>query len=169
MTAPSACLLLGFAACAALAACSRAPPELGNADYAALHLNRACLGNPLGHSAGVHDHVATPGGIAVGVRAPRNYDSTLAHPLIVAFAPAGHQQFASERFYGLTREATAAGFIVAYPDHVALSRWTFDQLGQVAAAVAASWCVDPRRVYLVGHSDGGSTSAALMFLGTAVP
>lgn len=165
----SARLWLVFAVCAALAACSPAPPALGTADYSALHLNRACLPSPQGRSTGVDDHVATPGGIAVSVRAPRNYDGTLAHPLLVAFAPAGHARSASERFYGLTREATAAGFIVAYPDHLPLSRRTFEELGRVAAAVATSWCVDSSRVYLAGHSDGGTASAALTFLGAAAP
>ena len=162
-------MLPGLALYAALAACSRTPPALGTADYSALHLNRACLPSAQGRSTSVDEHVTTPGGIAVGVRAPRNYDGTLAHPLLVAFAPAGYGRAASERFYGLTREATAAGFVVAYPDHLPLSRRTFDELGRVAAVVAASWCIDSSRVYLAGHSDGGTASAALTFLGTAVP
>ncbi|HXX12581.1 MAG TPA: poly(3-hydroxybutyrate) depolymerase [Burkholderiales bacterium] len=120
-------------------------------------------------STGVGERVTTPGGVAIGVRAPGNYDGTLAHPLLVAFAPAGYGRSASERFYGLTREATAAGFIVAFPDHLPLSRHTIDELGRVVGAVAASWCVDSSRVYLAGHSDGGTVSAALTFLGTSVP
>src|SRR5262249_28878795 len=164
----SARLWLGLAACAALAACSRAPPAVGTADYAALHL-KACSPSREGRSAGADEQVATPGGIAVAVRAPGNYDGTLAHPLLVAFAPAGYERSASERFYHLTRDATAAGFILAYPDHLPLSRRTFAELGHVVAAVAASWCVDTSRVYLAGPSDGGTASAALASRGTVPP
>ena len=34
----------------------------------------------------------------------------------------------------------------------------------VALLIAARWCVDPDRVFLAGHSDGGTSAAALAFL-----
>lgn len=150
-----------------LSACGPAPAPLGHADYATLKLPAQCA--PAEHAglAGQDDSLATPGGIRLGVRTPRNYDPTRAHPLLVVFAPAGHGRVRSERLAGLTQAATARGFIVAYSDHRRLARATFDQLGQIPALVAARWCIDTRRVYLAGHSDGGASAAAVGFLGTS--
>ena len=44
------------------------------------------------------------------------------------FAPGGKHRYESERFYALTRPATGAGFIVAYPDHLRLSLRAFEEL-----------------------------------------
>jgi len=150
-----------------LSACSRTPPQLGAADYASLHLRKSCSAADRPGPAGSVDHIASPYDIRVSVRTPVNYDGTLAHPLLVVFAPAGYHRFASEDFYGLTRAATAAGFIIAYPDHLKLSMRAFEELGHVPALVAARWCVDSNRIYFAGHSDGGTASAALAFLGTS--
>ena len=160
-------VLVFLAGLYALSACSRVPPELGIADYASLHLRKSCSpGDRLGSAGGV-DRISIGHDISVSVRTPINYDGTMAHPLLVVFAPGGYHRIASEDFYGLTREATTAGFIVAYPDHRKLSLQAFEQLGQVPALVAGKWCVDSGRVYFAGHSDGGTTSAALTFLDTS--
>ncbi len=109
----------------ALSACSRAPPQLGIADYTSLQLRKSCSpGARLGSTGGV-DRISAGHDISVSVRTPINYDATLAHPLLVVFAPGGYHRIASEDFYGLTREATTAGFIVAYPDHPRLSMQAF--------------------------------------------
>ena len=156
-----------LAACFALNACSRAPVELGVADYASLHLRKSCSAADRPGPAGGVDRITTRHDIPFSVRTPINYDGTLAHPLLVVFAPAGYQRFASEAFYGLTHEGTAAGFIIAYPDHLKLSMRAFEELGQVPALVTARWCVDSSRVYFVGHSDGGTAAAAVTFLGAS--
>jgi len=103
----------------------------------------------------------TAGGVAVTVRTPRNYDPRYAHGLLVVFAPAGFDRAASERFTGLTAIATAAGFIVAYVDHRTLSPRVIADLGSVAALVGEHWCIDGHRVFLTGHSDGGTAAVAL--------
>jgi polyhydroxybutyrate depolymerase len=150
-------------------ACSRPAPELGAADYAALQLPRACAPGDKAGPAGAIDRLSTTQQVAFSVRTPSNYDARLAHPLLVVFAPAGKHRFGSEAFYALTREATAAGFVVAYPDHLRLSMRAFDALAEVPGLIAARWCVDPGRVFLAGHSDGASSAAAIAFLRKSAP
>jgi polyhydroxybutyrate depolymerase len=150
-----------------LAACGPAPVELGTADYAALDLPVRCGPGEKPGQAGQDNGVSTAGGIRLGVRTPRNYDAARAHPLLVVFAPAGHGRVRSEQFAGLTRDATAHGFIVAYADHRPLAPAIFDELGKVPALIAARWCVDERRIHFAGHSDGGTAAAAVAFLRTS--
>jgi len=147
-----------------LAACSREPAVLGDADYAALTLPAQCAANVLDGGPGATDALQTSGGIAVSVRTPRNYDATRAHPLLVVFAPAGYDRHRSERFAGLTTSATSFGFVVAYADHIALTMAAFPQLGEISKLVSARWCIDPARVSFAGHSDGGSSAGAMAFL-----
>ena len=149
----------------AVAGCDSEPLELGAADYATLAFARACPPGTKPGGAGIVDNLVSARGVHYNVRTPSNYDPGLAHPLLVVFAPAGKQRFASEAFAGLTREATARGFIVAYPDHRRLALASFDELGEVPGAVAGRWCVDARRIFAVGHSDGGTASEAIVFLG----
>jgi polyhydroxybutyrate depolymerase len=150
-----------------LAACGPVPAPLGQVDYAALALPFQCAPGARTGPAGQDDSLSTPAGIRLGVRTPRNYDATRAHPLLVVFAPAGHGRVRSEQLAGLTQAATARGFIVAYADHRRLARPTFDELGRIPALVAARWCIDTRRIYIAGHSDGGASAAAVGFLGTS--
>lgn len=150
-------------------ACGPAPAELGDADYAALSLPSRCASKDKPGQSGEDNSLATPGGIRLAVRTPRNYDATRAHPLLIVFAPAGHGRVRAERFAdGLTRDATARGFIIAYADHRPLGRATFDELGKVAQLIANRWCVDERRIVFAGHSDGGSAAAAVAFLRSSV-
>ena len=98
------------------------------------------------------------------VRTPSNYDATFAHPLLMVYAPAGQSRWASERLTGLTTAATGAGFVVAYVDHRSLSVSTIEQLGTIPDLVAKEWCIDEHRVYVTGHSDGGTASLMLSVL-----
>jgi len=111
----------------------------------------------------------TPGGIRIRVRAPANYDPKRAHPLLVVFAPAGIGPTLSERFTGLTHEATAAGFVVAYAGSRGLTQRVIRDLAQVAPAVAHRYCIDLDRLVYTGHSDGGTISSALAFLPDIAP
>jgi polyhydroxybutyrate depolymerase len=62
-----------------------------------------------------------------------------------------------ESFTGLTPEAFARGYIVAYADHaLANDPNVLTDAGSIPKLVGDKWCVDPKRVYLTGHSDGGS-------------
>lgn len=149
----------------AVAGCGGKPVELGAADYATLGFPHACSPGTKSGGAGIIDNLLSTSGVRFNVRTPSNYDPGLAHPLLAVYAPAGRHRFASEEFAGLTREATARGFIIVYPDHRRLAMTSFDELGEVPGTVAGRWCVDTRRIYAVGHSDGGTTSEAIVFLG----
>ncbi len=114
--------------------------------------------------AGVIDTERTPKGIRFNVRTPENYRPDVAHPLLVVFAPAGLSAAASERFTGLTKIATGKGFVVAYPDHVRNSISAIEDLSAIPSLAAKKWCIDTTRVYLTGHSDGGTIALAMGIL-----
>jgi len=118
---------------------------------------------------GVSPREETPDGTRYLVRTPANYDATRAHPLIVVFAPHGVSRWLSERFVGLTRAATRAGFVIAYADSRTLDRQAIEELGRIPALVASRWCIDERRVFFTGHSDGGTLATVVTVLGKAIP
>ncbi|MEN9727101.1 MAG: hypothetical protein RL434_1467 [Pseudomonadota bacterium] len=103
----------------------------------------------------------TPEGLAVLVRAPANYQPEVAHPLLVVYAGAGMMPRATERLTGFTPEATAEGYVVAYPQHIRPSRTALRKLAAIPALVARHFCIDETRIALSGHSDGGTTATAL--------
>ncbi|MCS6303956.1 MAG: poly(3-hydroxybutyrate) depolymerase [Nitrospira sp.] len=114
--------------------------------------------------AGATDGKISADGIRYMVRTPSNYDATFAHPLLMIYAPAGQSRWASERFVGLTTAATGAGFVVVYADHRQLNIATVERLGTIPDLVAEEWCIDEHRVYVTGHSDGGTASLMLSVL-----
>lgn len=114
--------------------------------------------------AGPSDGEISAEGIPYNVRAPSNYDARVAHPLLMVYAPAGQNRSASERLTGLTPAATGAGFVVVYADHRPLGLSTIEQLGTIPGLVARKWCIDEKRVYVTGHSDGGTVALALAVL-----
>ncbi|MFT4564209.1 MAG: polyhydroxybutyrate depolymerase, partial [Gammaproteobacteria bacterium] len=67
------------------------------------------------------------------------------------------------RFTGLTKAATTAGFVVAYSDHRSLSLKVLDELARIPAHIASKWCIDTERIFLTGHSDGGTAASAIAF------
>ena len=149
------------------ASCSPPAPDLANVNYALAGFTKACdRGSKTGETGGTN-RMKTPEGLRISVRTPANYDATLAHPLLVVYPPGGHHRYQSENLAGLTTAATAAGFVVAYPDHVTLKLESFKLLGKVPEAVASKWCIDPGRIYATGHSDGGLASEAIVFLGAS--
>ncbi|MBN1335273.1 MAG: poly(3-hydroxybutyrate) depolymerase [Deltaproteobacteria bacterium] len=113
-------------------------------------------------AAGETDGLESADGISYNVRAPAEYDPTRAHPLLVVYAPAGGDPDTTEDFTRLTQDALDAGMVIAYPDHVSpTSASVIERLGRIPGEVAARWCIDPERVYLTGHSDGGSTASVI--------
>ncbi len=106
--------------------------------------------------AGGSDAQRSASGVRYDVRTPSNYDAKRRHPLLMVYAPAGASAQASEAASGLTPLATAAGFVVAYADHVRLGVAGAQRLASIPTEVAARWCIDERHVYLTGHSDGGT-------------
>lgn len=115
-------------------------------------------------SAGATDGKVSVSGIQYMVRTPSNYDPTFAHPLVMVYAPAGQSRWMSERLTGITTSATGAGFVVVYADHKPLNISTIEQLGAIPGLVAKEWCIDEHRVYVTGHSDGGTASLMLTVL-----
>ncbi len=110
------------------------------------------------------------GGIRYNLRTPPDYDPLVAHPLIVVYAPAGGDEEVTEAFTRLTPFATDAGFIIAYSDHRSpRSVEVIDDLGEVVTDVTERWCIDATRVYLTGHSDGGSVASVLAILELTTP
>jgi polyhydroxybutyrate depolymerase len=115
-------------------------------------------------SAGASDDEKTPTGIRYMVKTPVNYNSSIAHPLLMVYAPGGRNRYESEKYTYLTQEATMAGFIVAYADHRAMTPKAIEELAEIPGLIEKRWCIDNKRVFLTGHSDGGTTAMAIAFL-----
>ena len=141
------------------------PPQLGRHEYTEAKPPTVCPFGQRSGLGGIHDDEETKNGVAYAVRTPANYQSGILHPLLMVYAPAGSSRFRSERLTNLTFEATTAGFVIAYADSRRLSLEVIPELGTIPDLVAKKWCVDKRRVYLTGHSDGGTVSLALALLG----
>jgi polyhydroxybutyrate depolymerase len=110
---------------------------------------------PVGDSAAPHE-IKSPDGLRIMVRTPLNYNNDRRFPLIVVFPPAGLNRRESEQFYHLTPEATRDGMVLAYSDHIPMSRRAVEIQARVAEAVAGRFCVDESRIVYFGHSDGGA-------------
>lgn len=147
-----------------LTACSEneQPPQLEAFTYA--NATGHCAAGARPGLAGATDGKVSADGIRYMVRTPSNYDATFAHPLLMVYAPAGHSRWASERLTGLTTAATGAGFVMVYADHRQLNIAAIEQLGTIPGLVAKEWCIDEHRVYVTGHSDGGTASLMLSVL-----
>lgn len=115
-------------------------------------------------TAGSRKTLRATNGFRFKVHTPTNYQPEIAHPLIVVFAPATLQANQSEKYTGLIRAATEAGFIIAYTNSQKMSVANTIALNQIKRQVASRWCIDERRVFYTGHSDGGTVSSALAFM-----
>ncbi|MDP3331882.1 MAG: hypothetical protein Q8S55_07795, partial [Methylococcaceae bacterium] len=113
--------------------------------------------------AGPSDDEKTDDGIRFSVRTPSNYKGTIAHPLLMVYAAAGRDREETEEQVYLTNEATAAGFVIAYADHRSLSPESVVQLAEIPKLIQKKWCIDKNRIFLTGHSDGGTVT-----IGTAI-
>lgn len=116
-----------------------------------------------GH-AGASNDEKTPAGIRYMVKTPVNYNATIAHPLLMVYAPAQTNRYESENFVHLTQEATAAGFIVAYADHRTMTPKAIEELAEIPGLIEKRWCIDKKQTFLTGHSDGGTTAMAIAFI-----
>lgn len=135
--------------------------EAADAPYAQVPRAGHCAVDAEAGGAGRH-RLRSQQGVPYIVVTPRNYDATRAHPLLVVYAPATFSAGLSERFAGLTHEATARGYVLAYVSSgPKLRTETLRPLAQIPAEVRARWCIDPERIYASGHSDGGTVSLAL--------
>lgn len=125
---------------------------------------KACAAGEKSGKAGAIFGEITAEGIHYNVRTPLNYDPRIAHPLLMVYAPAGANRAKTEAMTQLTTPATKAGFIIAYADHPELSTTSTIELGMIPKTIAEKWCIDEQRIFLTGHSDGGTTAMALGFM-----
>ncbi|MGH8480669.1 MAG: alpha/beta hydrolase family esterase [Gammaproteobacteria bacterium] len=146
-----------------LCACSE-PVQMGSAVYRHDATTPRCEPGSRPGAAGITNRESTSKEVPFNVRTPVNYDPTIAHPLLVVYAAAGNNRYETEGITGLTTEATARGFIVAYPDHLRLSLPVLEELATIPTLVAGKWCIDEARIYLTGQSDGGMAADAIAFL-----
>jgi polyhydroxybutyrate depolymerase len=107
---------------------------------------------------------------------PSGYSSENGYPLVINFHGHGNTAAAQERMTGLSRLANQAGFIVAYPQgsigadgrtgwntgpsnypHANDLRFTADVVHQIQSQL----CVNTRRIYATGFSNGGGMTNVL--------
>jgi len=164
-------LLIGFTGAGAIQYAGKNTAEavsrgktLGEAVYVVGDTTLRCdPGAKLG-TAGASNDEKTPAGIRYMVKTPLNYNSSIAHPLLMVYAPGGRNRYESEEYMYLTQEATAAGFIVAYADHRAMTPETVEKLAEIPGLIEKKWCIDKKRIFLTGHSDGGTTAMGIAFI-----
>jgi polyhydroxybutyrate depolymerase len=137
--------------------------SLSEAVYSNDTLASSCQQGEKSGNTGASDDEKTDNGVHYSVRTPTNYNETIAHPLLMVYAPAGRDRKQAEDFMYLTRLATEAGFIVAYADHRALSPEAVVQLADIPKFVGQKWCIDKKRIFMTGHSDGGTIAMGIGF------
>lgn len=124
---------------------------------------RCDAGTKLG-TTGASNNEKTSTGIRYMVKTPVNYNPSIAHPLLMVYAPGGRNRYESEEYMHLTQEATAAGFMVAYADHRTMTPKAIEELAEIPGLIEKKWCVDHKRIFLTGHSDGGTVATGIAFL-----
>ncbi|MGH8646725.1 MAG: alpha/beta hydrolase family esterase [Gammaproteobacteria bacterium] len=139
-------------------------PELREASYEDGANQVRCEPGARTGGVGITNDESTREGIKFNVRTPLNYDPTIAHPLLMVYAPAKRSRMSTERFTDFTPEATAAGFVVAYADHRPLSPSSLVELAAAPRLVAQKWCIDEDHIFLTGNSDGGTVAMGLAFI-----
>jgi len=152
---------VGLSACSGDAA---APADLAGRYHYPAALPARCPSGDRHAAADAGRETVLFGRLSYRVRAPANYEARFAHPLLVVYSAAGASAGQTERYTRLTSAATSRGFIVAYVDHRPMSLNNVVDLGGVSRSVAERWCIDRQRVYLAGHSDGGTVATALALL-----
>ncbi len=124
------------------------------------------------------DDPASTLGVAAGrpasVRVPSDYDPNVEYPLVILLHGYSASGGVQNIYFGLSNQVTALGFILVVPDGTVTSEgarcWNAtdaccnfdtddgDDVGSLRGLIAeaqANYRVDPRRVYLFGHSNGG--------------
>jgi polyhydroxybutyrate depolymerase len=137
---------------------------LGEAVYAVDSNTVRCEPGTKPGIAGTSNDEQTSAGIRYMVKTPVNYNSTIAHPLLMVYAPAGTSRYESETLMPLTQEATTAGFIVAYANNRRLSPQAIEELAEIPGLIEKKWCIEKKRIFLTGHSDGGTIAMGIAFL-----
>ena len=113
----------------------------------------------------------------VTLHIPKNYACRTAAPLVLMLHGYTSSGEAKEQYFGLNAEADKRGFLYIHPDGTKDSQgnrfWngtdaccnfygsTVDDstyISTLISAIEAAYNVDPKRVYLIGHSNGGFMS-----------
>jgi len=105
----------------------------------------------------------TASGFRYVIKTPSNYSTKTQWPVLVVFSPTMGGGF-MEAYTGLTGLLTEAGFIVTYVDSVPMNINLIPKLTEVIDAVNQQWCVDADKIFVAGHSDGGTIAQSLNFL-----
>ncbi|MBG0569033.1 alpha/beta hydrolase family esterase [Actinoplanes aureus] len=117
------------------------------------------------------------GGRAVNVHVPDSYDPARPAPLVLGLHGYTSSPRELEMYLRLTAESDRHGFIYAYPDgstdHRGRRYWNATDaccafsdpepddsryLSELISSIQNSYRIDPSRVYLIGHSNGGFMS-----------
>ena len=137
---------------------------LGEAVYAVDNNTLRCESGTKPGPAGPSNDEKTSAGIRYMVKTPANYNSSIAHPLLMVYAPGGRNRYESEDYMYLTQAGTAAGFVVAYADHRTMTSKAIEELAEIPGLIEKKWCIDKKRIFLTGHSDGGTVAMGIAFL-----
>ena len=130
----------------------------------------------LAAAAPLHGQSVDVGRGEVPVAVPASYDGSTPTPLVVLLHGYGSSGSGHDAYFGLGDLVDDYGFLLATPDGTREAEgekrrfWNarsaccdlqgsgVDDVGYLLAlidAVSEEWAVDPRRIYLVGHSNGG--------------
>lgn len=101
--------------------------------------------------------------VLFNVRTPSGYLPTAAYPLVAVFSAAGNNRNGMESSTGLTAPALAHGYVIAYADHTDPVESAAKMAADIISRVTADWCIDARRIYTTGVSDGGFVDYLLPF------
>src|SRR5258708_5562786 len=113
-------------------------------------------------AAGKTDGLKSTTNVKFNVRTPAAYDPTAATPLVMVYAPAGGDPATTETFTKLTPDVLKRGWIVAYADHIAsTSPAALKGVAGIPKLISDQWCIDQARIYITGHSDGGSVTSLI--------
>jgi len=137
---------------------------IGQAVYDVDNSARRCEPGTKPGNAGSSNDEQTSAGIRYMVKTPANYNSHIAHPLLMVYAPGGRNRYESEDYMYLTQAGTAAGFVVAYADHRTMTSKAIEELAEIPGLIEEKWCIDKKRIFLTGHSDGGTVAMGIAFL-----
>jgi polyhydroxybutyrate depolymerase len=162
----------GAASLVALSSCH--PRPSGGAGDAGSGAGAGAVISPKRNGATPSATALAPSDRPYGLHTPRGWSRAAPAPLVVFFHGYGSTGASSVAGFGLTTLSDANGFVLAYPDgvidgqgrrfwnatnaccdfgdrgidDVAYAAWLIDD-------VAATMPIDPQRVYVVGHSNGG--------------
>ena len=152
-----------------LAACSSNNDDLRASEhqYSSSSETNGCVGEPRG-IAGRTDGFRYAEKRFANVIAPMNYKAERAHPLVVVYAPAGFSANHSERLHRFTSLATQLGYIIAYASNPGLNMDLIEDLHRLPEFLTESWCIDKSRMFVAGHSDGGTTAVASVLMGGGI-